>query len=979
MYSTLNLTQTIFDNNVCSGLFLDNSTVNVRFSNFSNTYIELSYKNDFSIENSSICGDILHSNPSLDMISGTPIYCGNYEDVINLSARYDGREHNFNTSVKNQGTGNNCWAFATLATLESCLLKANNQNLFDLSEENMKNVIARFSDYGLNEKTNSGGNFPMVSGYLSSWLGPVLDVDDVYCPSSTLSPILDSCMHIQNIYYIPFRMELIKEAVYKYGSVYYGFLFDIGYLNSVNYNYNGSFTNNISGHAVSIIGWDDNYSRENFNVKPENDGAWIVKNSWGSTSQNDGYWYISYENNKNTKNYTTFFTFILNDTNRYNHNYQYDIAYTDYKNNSENIYYSNNFTSSQNEVLSAVSTYFISSNIIYEILIKVNNTVIHTQYGFMENVGYYTIPLTRQLSLNKNDKFEIVFHLYSNNGEVYAPFCNDKDITHILYPSNSSRYSWDNDEWWSLNNGVFCIKAFTLLNKTEINIIPLNDTVHTKYNQNNIIFQILDKNNFSVTRGRLILNINNINYTADVVNGLYVFNNIPLSHVGLFSSFVYYIDDVLYENANITYDFINKEFLDVNITFINPYYGQNQKIRIEMPENTQITLQFNNTHYFINETQIIELGMLNKGNYSILIYYEDNYYMDSNVFNFTVLNERYFLIANNVTKYYKGPERFNVTLMHTLNQSVENKTVKININGVEYSRTTDENGIASMALGLPSNEYSVIVTFGNETVNSVVTILSTINGTDVVKMYKNGTQYYATFLNTEGEYLANGITVKFNINGVMYDRKVSGDKGLAKLNINLPAGEYIITAINLETTEMAANNITVLSKIAENKDITKYYKNGTQYTVKILGDDGNPVGAGENVTFNINGVFYTRTTNESGISKLNINLAPGDYIITAEYSGCKVSNNITVLNVLSAQDITMRYRDGTKFVATLLDGQGKPYAGQTVNFNINGVLYNRVTDSSGQAKLNINLMAGVYIITSSYNGYNIANKVTVTA
>ena len=82
---------------------------------------------------------------------------------------------------------------------------------------------------------------------------------------------------------------------------------------------------------------------------------------------------------------------------------------------------------------------------------------------------------------------------------------------------------------------------------------------------------------------------------------------------------------------------------------------------------------------------------------------------------------------------------------------------------------------------------------------------------------------------------------------------------------------------------MSSNNITVISRIVENNDLTKYYKNASQYTVKIIGDDGKPVGAGVEVTFNINGVFYTRTTNESGIAKLNINLQPGDYVITAEY------------------------------------------------------------------------------------------------
>ena len=82
---------------------------------------------------------------------------------------------------------------------------------------------------------------------------------------------------------------------------------------------------------------------------------------------------------------------------------------------------------------------------------------------------------------------------------------------------------------------------------------------------------------------------------------------------------------------------------------------------------------------------------------------------------------------------------------------------------------------------------------------------------------------------------------------------------------------------------------------------------------------------------------------------------------------------------MSAKDISMKYRDGTKFVATLVDGQGKPYAGQTLQFNINGVLYNRVTDSNGQAKLNINLQAGKYFITTSYGQARLSNDITVSA
>lgn len=149
--------------------------------------------------------------------------------------------------------------------------------------------------------------------------------------------------------------------------------------------------------------------------------------------------------------------------------------------------------------------------------------------------------------------------------------------------------------------------------------------------------------------------------------------------------------------------------------------------------------------------------------------------------------------------------------------------------------------------------------------------------------------------------------------------------------------------------------------------------------MKVLDDNGNPAKANETVTFNINGVFYNRTTNASGYVKLNINLQQGDYIITAEYKGCYVSNNIKVKSILSADDLTKKYGTPDQFKAKLVDGEGNPLANTNVTFNINGIFYNRTTDSEGIAKLNIRLMPGEYIITSTYNECNIANKITVTA
>ena len=352
----------------------------------------------------------------------------------------------------------------------------------------------------------------------------------------------------------------------------------------------------------------------------------------------------------------------------------------------------------------------------------------------------------------------------------------------------------------------------------------------------------------------------------------------------------------------------------------------------------------------------------------------------SSVYNNTPKMDKYFLTTEGLQKYYGNTTPLEFILTDASGKPVSNKTVIITINGQNYTRITDVNGTARININLNAGNYEVNATYLGEGYNLTETaeieILSTIEGKDITKIYRNGTQYYATFTDSEGNLLKN-TDVNFNINGVFYTRKTN-ENGTARLNINLNPGKYVITVYNTKTREQTANNITVLSSIVDNSDLTKYYRNASQYVVKILDDTGNPVGAGKNVTFNINGVFYTRQTNASGEVKLNINLQPGKYVITANYNGCMVSNSITVLPTLITKDLAMKYRDGSTFNATVLDGQGKPLAGQNVEFNINGVFYSRTSGNDGIAKLNINLMPGNYIITSSYNGYSVGNKVTIS-
>ena len=343
---------------------------------------------------------------------------------------------------------------------------------------------------------------------------------------------------------------------------------------------------------------------------------------------------------------------------------------------------------------------------------------------------------------------------------------------------------------------------------------------------------------------------------------------------------------------------------------------------------------------------------------------------------FTVEDVKYDVSASDLTKYYKGSERFVVTVKED-NKPVVGKDVTINLNGKPYTKTTDSNGQASMAINLNSGVYNVTSDYDGVKVQSKITVKSTVSGSDVTKIFRNGTQYYARFVDTKGNLMKN-TAVNFNINGVFYKR-TTDEYGVAKMNINLPPKTYIITAENPDSTEKYTNVIDVLPSIVENHDLTKYYKNASKYTLRILGDDGKPVGEGIAVKLNINGIFYTKYSDKNGYVGMNINLPPGTYIVTAEYNGLRASNTINVLSVLQTKDLSMKYKDGSKFEVKILDGQGKPYAGQTVTFNINGVFYQKATGEDGVARLNINLLAGEYVITTTYNGLNSANKIIIEA
>ena len=635
-------------------------------------------------------------------------------NVTKLPVRFDLREWGWDTSVKNQFNKGYCWAFGTIASLESALLRATGVE-YDFSENNLGNNEIIYSKYGNTENTE-GGIQTTALGYILSWLGPVPEEYDTYDEIGKVSEVIDmNKIHVQDAILIPVKKtadyintnetnNLIKQAILKYGSVAVSYYAEALAIDGISIYHNDTYVNN---HIVSLVGWDDNYSRDKFPIKPPGDGAWILKNSWGNETGINGYQYISYYDTTilspdscgfNETQYAA--AFIIENTENYKYNYQTDLM--GLRETDKNYtFYSNEYTAVANNLLGAVGTYFNDSGIDYELKIYVNGELKITQNGTSDFPGFKTIKLNEYVPVKENDVFKVVF----KNNMVPYQF---KSRQH--YMANTSLISADGVNW--------------------IDSAALNRTSCLK---------------------------------------------------------VYAFDLPIY--------------------------------------------------------------------------------------------------TNDLVKIYKNDSQFEANI------GIANETVTFEINGGSYSRISDENGTARIAINLNPGNYTIKTTFNGTTVENKITVLPTL--------------------------------------------------------------------------------------IAE--DLVKYYRNESQFFISLIDGEGKSV-SGVNITMNINGVFYNRTTNENGTAKLNINLEPGEYILTAidPLTGLQMSYNITVLPVLIANDLEMRFQDGSTFNALVLNDQGTPLANAAVTFNINGVFYTRYTNSSGIAKLNINLMAGEYIITSMYeNGATTANKITI--
>ena len=396
---------------------------------------------------------------------------------------------------------------------------------------------------------------------------------------------------------------------------------------------------------------------------------------------------------------------------------------------------------------------------------------------------------------------------------------------------------------------------------------------------------------------------------------------------------------------------------------------QDGKIINSQNNDSKVIFNVNGVNYtkeLVNGKASIGIN-LNPGNYTITTFYHYTDGLATKTNNIEVLST---ILANDVVKFFRNGTQYCAKFLDGCGSPLVNASVIFNINGVFYKKQTDDNGMAKLNINLRPGVYILTAMHPDGLMYGYnITVLSTILANDVVKFFRNGTQYCAKFLDGCGSPLVNA-SVIFNINGVFY-KKQTDDNGMAKLNINLRPGVYILTAMHPDGL-MYGYNITVLSTILAN-DVVKFFRNGTQYCAKFLDGCGSPL-VNASVIFNINGVFYKKQTDDNGMARLNINLFPGEYILTAIHlNGEEKANIIKVLTTISAEDISLIENKSGVFVLKTHDGA------RNVSITINGVEYIVQTDDGGVATLNVSLSKGNHAVLSKNlnSGEEIFNTIYV--
>lgn len=385
-------------------------------------------------------------------------------------ASYDLRKKQRVGRIKNQGSTGTCWAFAALSALESAMLP---EETLEFAPDHMSMSNSFVVD------TNDGGEYTMGMAYLVSWQGPVYEKEDPFGDGET-TPNLSAVKHVQEVQMMEGKdYEKIKEAIFQYGGVQTSLYSALSGSSDASSFYNKKenaycyIGTEKPNHEVVIIGWDDNYPKENFTVNVEGNGAFICQNSWGAAFGEDGVFYVSYYDT-NIGSHNVVYTRI-EDTDNYDKIYQSDLCgwVGQIGFNKPSLYGANVYRAGSREELSAVGFYATGKDTKYRIYVVRNFENINSldnrelvAEGSLKNAGYYTIPSEKEIVLEPGEDYAIV--LYLNTPEAVHPmaieYAADEATQEVILTDGEGYISANGGRWERVEDTSecnLCIKAYT--------------------------------------------------------------------------------------------------------------------------------------------------------------------------------------------------------------------------------------------------------------------------------------------------------------------------------------------------------------------------------------------------------------------------------------------------------------------------------------------------------------------------------------
>ncbi|WP_407416255.1 C1 family peptidase [Methanobrevibacter sp.] len=711
--SDLNITDSNFFNNTKNAIYAYDCNLTVNKSTFKNNGeaihgVFLNYEmNEINLNNDTL---FLTETDFFNKVSKNPInliLINNTINVTDLPKRFDSREWGWISSVKNQILDGSCWTFGTLAALESALLKSTGIE-YDFSENNIKDTMLCYSKYG-DLKLVGSGYVVQATQNILSWLGPVFEENDTYDVMAKVSPIFftGDNIHIQDAIFVGPRKNLtdndeIKKAIMDYGSLaieYYSAAEAPDYNNKTHAQYQDLL--NLRSHAVSVVGWDDNFPKENFLTTPPGDGAWILKDSFGLENGDGGFIYLSYYD-ISFLNSSYAVGFIIENTENYVRNYQTDLSgemifFDDMF--GKDLAYKTTYESQNNELISGIGTYFKYDGEPYALNIYVNNELKHMQNGTGPYYGFHTIKLTNEIPIKPGDNFTVEITKKS------IPIFNESR----QHNTKNTVFMKTDDVWrdLALQNRTVSLKVYTkdlAIYTEDLVKIYKNDS---KFEANvgaaneNVIFEINGANYTRVSdengTARMAINLNPGNYTIKTTfNGTSVENSIEV------------LPTLIAQN-------LVKYFRNESQFYISLIDGMGNAV-----SNATITMNINGVFYnrTTNENGTAKLNInLNPGEYILTASDPLTGLMMS--YNITVLS---VLTADDINMTYKDGTQFMAKLVDGKGNPLENAGVTFNINGIFYTRYTDSNGTAKLNINLMPGEYIITSQYESAVISNKITI-----------------------------------------------------------------------------------------------------------------------------------------------------------------------------------------------------------------------------------------------------------------